>query len=1312
MRILICNERFLFRYGVDRCLLMLSQCWRRAGHEVIMMGSRLDPAAVGKSSDRFLAVPEAPEYISGNAFTLGWLRDHWDEWFTPETAPDLALVAGWPFYACIGFLRDRCGCCVVQDYGGVPTDGMADGPRAVQRELRRLRLEHLPRASRIVAISRFLEETQSKPDAAGQVPTAVVHCGTDHILHNLWDRKDLDLEESDVLARIRAFKAAGERILFQPGRWEDGNYKNSAASVALSQRLTREGIPHRILVLADQAALPPEAQERFFGLGFVDDETMREAMALSDVGISPTLWEGFDLPLGEMQVLDRPMFVLNVGAHPEVVCDPYFLCADMAEMADKVTAFLREGLPFGEAAFRERCEAFRQRFTWQKSADGLMAEFRRALLDETLLLADVTYACHDTANNGVIRVTRKLTRFLQQRVNTVFVLWDSELGAYVLPTGEEAETLCAFTGPDPDRIRHRSPDSGPRVLLGDLLLSLPGRRRMLLWIETAQGDVMRQALPWLQTHRIAAAAVFHDAIPVLRPELCSPEVRENHGAYMEALADCRLVLPTAAHNGEDLARFWAARGLHPAAKIRTAALAAEMDGIPRVTEADAAPSADPVRVLFVSTLEPRKNHIRFLKAVERMLAAHPELAGRTLFRLVGKRYAGKEEIADFVERFCAAHPNVQWLGVVDDDALRREYSACDFTAYPSEIEGFGMPIIESLWAGKPCLCSNAGSIGELAAAGGCLAVDVTDEQAMADALYRLVSDPALRLRLRREAVSRPITTWNAYADDVAAALADCPVHFPGDWDPALPQPVIDGLRGCFEGWTGRRVIAVSNYYPPAFIGGAELIAHRQLQTLLADGLARGVAFSLDVSMTQPEGTVTLDTWEGVPVVRLALSPAVFDPEGIHFFHPVINSVFRALCDLVNPHIVHCHNMFGMSMGVIDVARAAGAKVFMTLHDVWGVCIRNTMLTDDGRVCGDLFACEACRKNLTLDGIRIPTGVRRGYLRRMFEKADALISPSRSHAAIYRRGGFDMHRLHVVWNGIDTQAFADCAPTPSPRVRVTFVGYFGRHKGLDVLVRALGRLNRPDLCVRLVGSGAEASALRALAASLGVADRLEFPGRVDNREIARVYRDTDIYCLPSVCPENQPVTITEAMACGIPVVASDLGGCPELVADGETGLLFPAGDDEALAACLARLADDPALRRRMGEAGRRRIAGADLHVQAARLADLYDSVPAAPAVSGKKVILMKGTVLPPRVDRVTACDVLLRDWILDPADLRQAVAAVLLPGERFTPTELQRARALGLTLLVPEEAQEALGDTSCPVEVYADRPALLRLLARF
>ena len=64
MRILVCNERFLFRFGVDRCLLMLGNQWRKDGHEIIMMGNRMDPASVSKCSDRFIRIPDAPGEVA------------------------------------------------------------------------------------------------------------------------------------------------------------------------------------------------------------------------------------------------------------------------------------------------------------------------------------------------------------------------------------------------------------------------------------------------------------------------------------------------------------------------------------------------------------------------------------------------------------------------------------------------------------------------------------------------------------------------------------------------------------------------------------------------------------------------------------------------------------------------------------------------------------------------------------------------------------------------------------------------------------------------------------------------------------------------------------------------------------------------------------------------------------------------------------------------------------------------------------------------------------------------------------------------
>ena len=162
--------------------------------------------------------------------------------------------------------------------------------------------------------------------------------------------------QKDVISDIEAFKKDGYRIIFQPGRWENGNYKNSSASVDVVKKLAKKNIRHKVLVLSnaeDMKGIEEEFRDCFYCLGFIDDDTMRKAMELSDVGMSPTLWEGFDLPLGEMQYLDRPMFVLNVGAHPEVAVNPYFLCEDMDELGDKVADYLQNGLPYPREAFLE-----------------------------------------------------------------------------------------------------------------------------------------------------------------------------------------------------------------------------------------------------------------------------------------------------------------------------------------------------------------------------------------------------------------------------------------------------------------------------------------------------------------------------------------------------------------------------------------------------------------------------------------------------------------------------------------------------------------------------------------------------------------------------------------------------------------------------------------------------------------------------------------------------------------------------------------------------------------------------------------------
>jgi rhamnosyl/mannosyltransferase len=153
-----------------------------------------------------------------------------------------------------------------------------------------------------------------------------------------------------------------------------------------------------------------------------------------------------------------------------------------------------------------------------------------------------------------------------------------------------------------------------------------------------------------------------------------------------------------------------------------------------------------------------------------------------------------------------------------------------------------------------------------------------------------------------------------------------------------------------------------------------------------------------------------------------------------------------------------------------------------------------------------------------------------------------------------------------------------------------VSFLGRHvgyKGIDVLLAALARL--PGVHAVLGGDGPELGRNRALAASLGVGERAHFVGPLDREATVRLYLGSDVFVLPAINrTESFGQVQVEAQLCRLPVVATDVrSGVTEVTRDGETGLVVPPGDPRGLAAAVERLVADPALRRRLGEAGERR-----------------------------------------------------------------------------------------------------------------------------
>lgn len=291
-----------------------------------------------------------------------------------------------------------------------------------------------------------------------------------------------------------------------------------------------------------------------------------------------------------------------------------------------------------------------------------------------------------------------------------------------------------------------------------------------------------------------------------------------------------------------------------------------------------------------------------------------------------------------------------------------------------------------------------------------------------------------------------------------------------------------------------------------------------------------------------------------------------------------------------PDIVHCHNIYHqLSPSVLDAAREAGVPCVLTLHDYKLVCPAYQLL-DDGRTCdacvtgGPLQALRhRCKGGSRLASALV--GVESAVHRALgaYGAVDLFISPSRFLAETTVRAGVYPERLRVVPHFADG---TDVRATEGPDSGVVFAGRLSREKGIDVLIRALAQLP-PQVVLRVAGDGPERAQLERLAEQV-VPGRVRFYGRLGKVTLLELLRSSAVCAVPSRWHENQPMIVLEAFATGTPVVATTLGGLPELVRDGEDGLLVPPDDPDALAAALDRLLSEPRAARTMGHRARVRV----------------------------------------------------------------------------------------------------------------------------
>jgi colanic acid/amylovoran biosynthesis glycosyltransferase len=204
-------------------------------------------------------------------------------------------------------------------------------------------------------------------------------------------------------------------------------------------------------------------------------------------------------------------------------------------------------------------------------------------------------------------------------------------------------------------------------------------------------------------------------------------------------------------------------------------------------------------------------------------------------------------------------------------------------------------------------------------------------------------------------------------------------------------------------------------------------------------------------------------------------------------------------------------------------------------------------------------------------------------------------------------------VHVIHCGIRPEAYEfreRVVPGEGP-VTAVCVASLQEHKGHRILLEALARASELDrITLELIGDGPLRGGLQQLARDLGLADRVRFRGNLPEAEVSSCLDRADIFVLPSVIAasgrmDGLPVALMEALACGIPAVATRISGIPELVRDGETGLLAEPGDPAGLRNALHRVLDDPGAARARAHAGRRLVEREfDVRDSARRLAGLF------------------------------------------------------------------------------------------------------------
>ncbi len=506
-----------------------------------------------------------------------------------------------------------------------------------------------------------------------------------------------------------------------------------------------------------------ERNSRINYLGNIQDSELDALYRSCAFTVFPSVEEGFGLPILESLWYAKPCICANFGSMKEVAAGGGCLMVNVTESEELFRGMIRMTMESGLLEYLSQEAVSRPNDLWVDYANRFIMQIDYES-DPIHQLGAIYYWVDHTStylsNSGIQRVVRGLARaLLKIGVRLIPVKWDEAKHQFYSPTSEELRHLSKWNGPKP---YEWSPWVDPLQSGDNDWILIP---ELTTYLES---NFLSDLKRFASIHGFRIGWIFYDAIPSKMLDIYPNEATFAHCRYMEGLNEFEKVFAISEHSRCDLVRFLGVNRLRTPYlddRIQACQLPGEFLEASRVTSIKTQ-STEAIKILCVGTIEPRKNHLNLLEAFVKIRGQSERLIELVL--VGGSPFL---DLAKKVEQSIKATPGIRWEKKADDTRLRELYSECDFTVYPSLEEGFGLPILESLWNARPCICRNTGSMSEVAEGGGCLTVDTADATLLAEAMLRLIRENALRLKLAEEATTRSFKTWEDYAREVATRMA-------------------------------------------------------------------------------------------------------------------------------------------------------------------------------------------------------------------------------------------------------------------------------------------------------------------------------------------------------------------------------------------------------------------------------------------------------------------------------------------------------------------------------------------------------------